>query len=107
MTNQTTIEAAKDLMRLQTKRNGAPAWPLTEIAVKKGRALAHKFGAREDLVAISLYLAHTVFSKNIGGDVQQKHMFLSADFAKIFLEGQGLAPAEIKIVINSKRQYII
>ena len=101
MIDPETIIAAKKLMKDQTKKNGAPVWRLTEIAVDRGRKLAKKYGAIEDLVVISLYLAHTVFSKDIGGEIQQNHMFLSADFADNFLASRGLPINERNKVKNA------
>lgn len=101
MIDSTVIQLSKDLMIAQTKKNGAPAWLLTEIAVKKGRDLANKHGAREDLVVTALYLAHTIFSTEINGQIQQKHRLLSADFADNFLKEQGVSEDDREIIQNA------
>ncbi len=69
------IVLAKELMYQQTQINKAPAWKLTELAVEKGKELAKKYGEDETLIVVSLYLAHTVFSRVWMGEVQAKHPF--------------------------------
>lgn len=101
MISNKIIQKAKDLMLTQTKLNGAPAWPLTEIAVKKGRDLAKRHSAREDLVVTALYLAHTIFSTEINGPIQQKHRLLSADFADNFLKEQGVSSDDREVIQNA------
>jgi len=56
------IKLSEELMRKQTQINKAPAWLLTELAIKKGKELSKKHDVSERLVLTSLYLAHTVFS---------------------------------------------
>jgi hypothetical protein len=80
MTN--LIGKARELMKKQTRKNKSPAWPLTEIAIDKGRELAKRYDVDEELVVVSLYLAHTVFDREIRGKVQKDHPNLSADFVK-------------------------
>lgn len=101
MVSRNVIQAAEKVMRAQTKKNGAPAWSLTEISVEKGRHLARSKAVREDLVVLALYLAHSVFSKDIDGEIQRDHPFLSADFAKAFLEEQAVSNEDIEVVINA------
>lgn len=88
-------------MRVQTKNNGAPAWELTELAVKKGQELAQKHYSDEQLVMTSLYLAHTVFSAKIGDAIQKDHPRLSASFAKEYLETWGVKAEEQEIIFNA------
>ena len=63
------IIASKELMKKQTQKNKAPAWRLTEIAIKKGKELSKKHNVDERLVLTSLYLAHTVFNPIWKGDM--------------------------------------
>ncbi len=88
-------------MFLQTKKNGAPAWTLTEIAVDNGKRLAKKYKVDEKVVLVSLYLAHTIFSTKIKGRIQKNHESLSADFAKRYLKKWRVSEKEIDIIINS------
>ena len=54
-----TIKLSKELMRKQTQINKAPAWLLTELAIKKGKELSKKYDVDERLVLTSLYLARS------------------------------------------------
>ena len=92
---------AKDIARQQFEKNRAPAWSLTQLAVKKGDFLAKKHGANPELVVIALYLAHTVFDEDRGGEVQSNHCQLSADFAKSYLVEWDMPDHDQKIIVNS------
>ncbi len=94
-------EKAKQLMLEQTKKNKAPAWLLTELAVEKGRELAKRHDISEELVVVSLYLAHTVFDPERGGAIQKKHTLASADFAKPFLDKWLVSKEDKKIILNA------
>ena len=95
------IQLSRDLMQKQTQINKAPAWRLTQLAIAKGRELAEKYHEDERLILTSLYLAHTVFSPIWGGEIQQKHPFLSAEFSKKYLEEWKVPEVEQKIILNS------
>lgn len=95
------IVLAKELMYQQTQINKAPAWKLTELAVEKGKELAKKYGEDEMLIVVSLYLAHTVFSRVWMGEVQQKHPFLSAEFVQKFLMHWEIPKEKQKIILNA------
>ncbi|MBU1038752.1 hypothetical protein KKC17_00740 [Patescibacteria group bacterium] len=101
MKGQVLILKAKELMRRQTVKNGAPAWALTELAVKKGFILSKKHKVRSDLVIAALYLAHTVFSKVIKGRIQKKHTVLSAFYVEPILKKWGVSKSDRIIIINS------
>lgn len=73
------VEQARELMYKQTQINKAPAWKLTEIAIEKGKELAKKYNEDEGLILTSLYLAHTVFDRVWGGEIQKAHPKLSAE----------------------------
>lgn len=64
------VKQARDLMYSQTQINKAPSWRLTEIAINKGKKLAKKYNENEKLILTSLYLAHTVFDQEWGGEVE-------------------------------------
>ncbi len=98
-------EKAEELMRRQTEKNKAPAWLLTELAVEKGIELAKKHDVNEELVVVSLYLAHVVFDREIGGPVQKKHAEASADFAKEYLEKWSVPDEYKKIILNAIRAH--
>jgi len=89
----------------QTRKNSAPAWGLTELAVAKGKELAIKHQARVDLVVSALYLAHTVFSPVLKGKVQMSHTSLSSEFIKSYLKKWRVRPADQAIIINSIRAH--
>jgi hypothetical protein len=92
-------------MRTQTRRNKAPAWLLTELAVKKGKELARKHRVDERLVVSSLYLAHAVFDPVWKGEVQTHHPKLSADFVKKYLDKWNVGKNEQEIIMNSIRAH--
>lgn len=97
----TLIKKARQLMYKQTQKNKAPAWLLTELAVRKGRALAKKYNVSEKLVILSLYLAHTVFSSIIKGRVQKNHPRLSARFVQPYLQKWGVSIKDQRIILNA------
>lgn len=99
--NKNIVAKARNLMAQQTKKNGAPAWALTEIAVNYGERLAEKYKVDKNVVLVSLYLAHTIFSTKIKGKVQQSHERLSADFAKKNLRKWKVSEQDIGKVVNS------
>ena len=85
----------------QTKKNKAPAWALTEIAIEKGEQLANQYHVDKDLVLISLYLQHTVFSRVYKGEIQKNHPQLSAEFSKKYLEEWGVSEKDKKVILNA------
>lgn len=95
------VELSRDLMRNQTQINKAPAWRLTQLAISKGRELTEKYHEDERLILTSLYLAHTVFSPIWGGEIQQNHTTLSAEFSKKYLDEWRVPEKEQKIILNS------
>jgi hypothetical protein len=95
------VEESRKLMRKQTLKNRSPAWLLTELAVAKGRELSRKYKVDERLVCASLYLAHTVFDREVNGPVQRRHPQLSSCFAKRHLDRWGVAAKEKGIILNS------
>jgi len=105
MISSSVVAAAREAMRQQTKVNNAPAWRLTEIAVKKGRELAGTYGVDVSRVVIALYLAHAEFSDEIGGEVQRNHPRLSAEFAKHFLVEHRVSNDDIEVVLNAIRAH--
>lgn len=94
-------EKAKQIMRRQTEKNKAPAWLLTELAVKKGKMLAKKHKADKELVVASLYLAHVVFDREWKGRIQRNHTKLSSEFAKKQLEKLHVPAIKQKIILNA------
>lgn len=97
----TLVKKARQLMLKRTKSNGAPAWPLTEIAIGYGKALSKKYKVDEELVLTSLYLAHIVFSKKVGGKVQHNHERLSANLAKKYLKKWKVSDEKTKVILNA------
>ncbi|MFA6525077.1 MAG: hypothetical protein WCT33_02265 [Patescibacteria group bacterium] len=95
------VKLSKELMYKQTEKNQAPAWLLTEIAIKKGEVLSKKYHVDGKLVLTSLYLAHTIFSPVWNGAIQKKHPELSAKFAKKYLDKWGINDDDQKIILNS------
>lgn len=95
------IEESKKLMYNQREKNKAPAWRLTELAIEKGRELAHKYDEDERLIIASLYLAHTIFSPIWQGEIQQNHPRLSAEFSKEYLKQWKVPATEQEIILNS------
>ena len=95
------VQKSRVLMLEQTKKNDAPAWALTEIAVKKGRQLARRYKVREDLVLAALYLAHTVFSAKIKGRVQKQHEQLSARYVESYLKKWGVSAKDRGVILNA------
>lgn len=95
------VKQARDLMYSQTQINKAPSWRLTEIAINKGKKLAKKYNENEKLILTSLYLAHTVFDQEWGGEVQKSHPKLSAEFSKEYLNKWKVSDEEQKIILNS------
>lgn len=95
------IDKARELAKQQCEKNHAPAWGLTELAVKKGRFLAKKYAVNAELVTIALYLAHSIFNEERGGPVQQRHTTASAEFAKHFLLEWGVPDHDRAIILNA------
>ncbi len=95
------VRLSKELMREQTQKNKAPSWLLTEIAIKKGKELSKKHDADERMVLASLYLAHTVFSQVLKGDIQKNHPGLSSGFARKYLDKWDVDSDEQEIIINA------
>ena len=85
----------------QFKKNGAPAWELTEIAVAKGKQLANRYRADEELVLASLYLAHTIFSGTIRDRIQKNHEKLSAKFVKKYLDNWKVPDEKKQVILNA------
>lgn len=92
-------------MKAQTELNRAPVWSLTEIAVKKGQELARKYSIDEELVAITLYLAHSVFCQEWKGAVQINHPQLSAAFAEPVLDDLNITKEDRELVLNAIRNH--
>ena len=95
------INLSKELMRKQTQINKAPAWLLTELAIKKGKELSKKYNVDERLVLTSLYLAHTIFSPIWKGKIQKNHPKLSSDFVKKYLDEWNIDKNEQEIILNA------
>jgi len=95
------ILLSKALMRSQTRKNAAPAWALTEIAINKGEELSDKYGVDKRLVLTSLYLAHTVFNTEYGGKIQSKHEILSSKFVTKYLKSWNVSENDQKIILNA------
>lgn len=95
------VKLSRELMQKQTQINKAPAWRLTELAISKGKELAEKYHEDERLILTSLYLAHTVFSPVWGGEIQQNHPTLSAEFSKKYLDEWRVPEEEQKVILNS------
>ncbi|MFA6215637.1 MAG: hypothetical protein WC768_03650 [Patescibacteria group bacterium] len=100
MENSVVLKA-RQLMRRQTRKNGAPAWLLTELAVAKGSQLAKKYKVDGNLVQTALYLAHTVFDQKIGGKIQANHYHLSAKFVRPYLIKWQVSDNFQEIIINA------
>lgn len=88
-------------MYQQTLKNGAPVWELTELAVEKGRQLAKRHYVDEDLVIISLYLAHVVFDEKPKSEIQLNHTILSAKVSVEFLKKEKVDEKDIEVVKNA------
>jgi len=95
------VALSRELMYKQTQINKAPAWRLTELAIKKGKELAKKYKEDERLILTSLYLAHTVFSPIWQGEIQKNHPKLSAEFSKKYLEKWEVTKEEQEIILNA------
>ena len=95
------ITKARELAKSQYEKNHAPAWNLTELAVKKGEFLAKKHGAIPELVVIALYLAHVIFDEDRAGDIQTRHCHLGAEFIKPYLSEWGVSSADRAIILNA------
>lgn len=95
------VNLSKELMLKQTQKNKAPSWLLTELAIKKGKELSKRYNVNEQLVLISLYLAHTVFSPIWQGEIQKNHPELSSKFVKKYLDEWGVNKSEQEIILNS------
>ncbi|MEI7961161.1 MAG: hypothetical protein WCI04_02390 [archaeon] len=89
----------------QTVKNKSPAWLLTELAIDEGRELSKKHHVDERLVLTALYLAHTIFSQEFGGDIQKSHPALSAEFAKKYLDKWGVNNVEQGIILESIKEH--
>jgi hypothetical protein len=95
------VEESGKLMKQSTIQNDAPSWLLTEMVVEKGRELARKYEADEELVVASLYLAHIVFSKGLKDKIQQQHTKLSSRMAKTYLDKWKVPEEKQKIILNA------
>jgi len=95
------VKKSRDLMFKRGKKNNAPAWALTEIAVAKGKQLSGQYRVDEELVLASLYLAHTVFSDKLRNNVQRNHERLSSDFVKKYLNKWGVSNKKQQVIFNA------
>jgi hypothetical protein len=95
------VTKSRALMFRQSKRNNAPAWALTEIAVAEGKQLAKRYKADEELVLASLYLAHTFFSDKLRDRIQKNHEKLSSDFVKKYLNKWGVPKEKQEVILNA------
>lgn len=99
------ILKAKKLMYQRVQENWAPSELLIELAVRKWMELSRKYEVNRDLVSISLYLAHTVFSPEWWSDVQKNHPMLSADFVKLYLDNWKVKKEDQSIILNAIRAH--
>lgn len=95
------ISKSRALMKRQTKKNGAPAWGLTELAVSMGKKLARQYHVDEKLVVASLYLAHIVFHPKRHSFEMQHHPKLSAHLAKTYLKKWKIPAEEQAIIVDA------
>ena len=95
------VYKARSLMKSQTEKNKAPAWLLTEIAIKKWKELSDKYDVNKNLVLISLYLAHTVFDPIWKWRIQKNHPNLSAKFSEEYLDKWWVNKKDKEIILNS------
>jgi methionine synthase II (cobalamin-independent) len=95
------VNLSKQLMYEQTKKNKAPSWLLTKLAIEKGVELSKLHNVDEKLVLVSLYLAHTKFSPIWHGGTQQNHPELSSSFIKEYLDKWEISKNEQEIILNS------
>jgi len=95
------IADARQLMQQQTEKNQAPAWALTELAIKKGKALAKKHKVDQEIVLLALYLAHLVFSNVPKDQIQKTHEKRSLKPAKRFLDKHHYPQDKQKIILNA------
>ncbi len=95
------VKLSEELMRKQTQVNKAPAWLLTELAIKKGKELSKKHDVDERLVLTSLYLAHTIFSLVWQGNIQENHPELSSEFVKKYLDEWSVDKNKQEIILNA------
>lgn len=95
------LQKAKELAEEQAKKNGAPVWGLTEIAVEKGKELAKKYKLEENSVMAALYLAHIVYNDKEDSEIQIDHPKLSAELAKKYLNEWGVFDKEMKSIVDA------
>ncbi len=96
---------AKRLMQERLKTNKAPSELLIELAVKKWQELSRKYKANEDIVSISLYLAHTIFSPEWWSDIQKNHPELSANFVKPCFDNWKVNQEDQNTILNAIRAH--
>ena len=99
--NVDIVEESRKLMKQSILKNDAPSWLLTELVVEKGKELANKYNADEELVITSLYLSHIVFSKGLKDEIQQQHVKLSSEMAKKYLDQWQVPEEKQDIIINT------
>lgn len=95
------VRLSKELMYRQTQKNKAPAWLLTELAIKKGEELSKKNNVDARLVLTSLYLAHTIFSPIWKGNIQKNHPKLSSEFVKRYLDKWNVDKNDQGVILNA------
>jgi hypothetical protein len=95
------VQKAEAYMRSQTEKNGAPIWIVTEIAINTGKKLSKKYNVDEEVVLLSLYLAHLSFSKEVGGSIQKNHPIDSARLAREFLEEKNYPKEKSELIIKA------
>lgn len=79
------VKKAKAYVMQCTKKNLAPAWGLTEIAIQYGKTLAPLYHLDTNKVLVALYLAHCVFSNERGSQIMKNHTTLSSEQARVRL----------------------
>jgi hypothetical protein len=105
------VKLSKELMQDSTKKNGAPPWSLTEIAISKAIELSEECNLTEhekELVLTSLYLSHIVFTDKFEGEsakIRRQHPNLSAELAEKYLNKWGVSEDDSFIILNAIRSH--
>lgn len=101
------ISEARKLMYEQTTKNRAPSWLLTELAQEVGAELAEEFNVDKNIVLLTLYLQHLIFNRIVGGEIQQKHPDLSAQYVidNKLLEKWDIPREDQNIIIEAIKEH--
>ena len=95
-----TVEKAKEMAILETKKYGVPIADHFDISEKKALELANLFGADKDVILLGIYLMDLKLGQSIEEGNIDEHVKMGIEAAKDFLSDSDMDEERTKKVIN-------